>query len=89
MHDTPEQIAARLTKAQRRAILWLPKDGSEVERVKQPMTAAVASLEMRFSDVCKGRSIRTASGRWSCMAYRLTPLGAAVRAVVAKEDGDG
>ena len=66
MHDTPEQIAARLTKAQRKAMLKMPRHHS------QP--ACMTRLALYLDGL---------------QTYgKLTPLGAAVRAVVAKEDGD-
>lgn len=73
MHDIPEQIAARLTKAQRRALAAMEDD---LRWQRRPHGARWA---MRFS------LLMDTDNDW----WRLTPLGAAVRAVVAKEDGDG
>lgn len=83
MHDTPEQIAARMTKAQRRAILWLPKDGKQrcwCLRDQTDFRPGIEGISFELRKIARGSFDAT----W----WRLTPLGAAVRAVVAKEDGD-
>ena len=76
MIDAPEQIAARMTPAQRRAIMWLPQDGKAV----RADNAAAPPLQER--EFLRAMELMAApSLRWR----RLTPLGAAVRAVVAEE----
>ena len=79
MSDNAREIAARLTPAQRKALMWLPKDGKAV----RADNAAAPPLQER--EFLRAMELMSApSLRWR----RLTPLGAAVRAVVAREDGD-
>lgn len=79
MSDTPEQIAARLTKAQRGCIY--PGPGNP-ECARGP----VGSMRVLLSvGVVKDVNHWSFNGK---RGGKLTPLGAAVRAVVAREDGD-
>lgn len=73
---TPAEIAARLTPAQRRALLWLPADGSQRKRVlgKPPSYQAMFLLRPSLAEDVEFE------------IYRLTPLGQQVRALVAQED---
>jgi hypothetical protein len=79
---TPEQIAARLSPAQKRAIMWLPADGSAAGSLwRGAALAGVAAFKdpqilVTWPNVAPKR-----------YAPALTPLGLAVRAVLAKEGG--
>ncbi|MBX9594222.1 MAG: hypothetical protein K2X46_07665 [Roseomonas sp.] len=78
MTDTPTaaQIAARLTPAQRKALLWLPGDGKCV-RADGKTTPPLQEREfLRAMDLMAAPSLRF---------RRITPLGAEVRAILAQE----
>lgn len=83
---TPEEIAKKLTPAQRRALLWLSPNadvrcGGIFERGQQTALRSVRRrglAEMVFLPSRRGQDAH----------YSITPLGAAVRAILAKEAGD-
>jgi hypothetical protein len=93
---TPAEIAARLTAAERRALLWLPRDPAWI-------TAADLGERMGGTARMKAQGLGRLGGTmaWRLMrkglaalvpmrgtsGYRLTPLGLQVRAIIEKEDG--
>ncbi len=76
---TPEQIAARLTPAQRKALLWLPGDGSATPPIHTDPNTPRRDVRHRLR---AAHLAQFAHGS----AYCLTQLGQAVRAIVEKED---
>jgi hypothetical protein len=95
-HPTPpddaeaRRIAERLTAAQRKALLWLPADGSWTSgRVPREFSGGCSSLTI---------SRRGAEGSWDMgvvgkvaarMRYRLDDLGRRVRAILQEADHAG
>ena len=91
------QIAAKLTSGQRRALMWLPADGAwRVADATAPRRVSL-SISRRIGDPEKvvsyhyvlsiieyGNALQIDPAKRSDKA-RLTPLGAAVRAIVAAE----
>jgi hypothetical protein len=91
-----EKIAAALTPAQRRALLWLPGDGSWRARGKAhkdiSRTSMYCMADIRHGDprlmvatvaaLCDGAPPKQVAGRWAADEWRATPLGLAVRAVL-------
>lgn len=90
---TPAEIAARLTPARRRALLWLPGDGSAQSTVYANHTYGLWSYQL--AQACRrmvqlGLVHRTAaSSTTPRIMWNLTPLGLAVRAVLETEQSDG
>lgn len=81
-----ERIAARLSPAQRKALLWLPADGSVRERVLRTGAPTLDQiLSMIYHKRHRGPLIGTGRGH---KHYCLTPLGREVRAVLAREARD-
>lgn len=79
----PAEIARSLTKAQKKALLWLPADGSERIEVKW-VSRRLNSIGIDTNGVVDARAVyRT---RWT-RAWRLAPLGLAVRAALEAEGG--
>jgi hypothetical protein len=99
---TPAEIAARLTAAQTRALLWLPGDGSEIEHQKgaprkvslwamcdQWIGAPEREAAIVYS-LCRHSAAEPARepGKvWARRRWRTTTLGREVRAIIEKEDG--
>lgn len=97
-----ERIAARLSPAQRRAVMWLPADGSVRVAAEKTAPRRVSFVgETRIGD--PNRKIARVY-RLSLIEYghafsvdptkrhdriNLTPLGQAVRAVLEREARDG
>lgn len=93
------EVIARLTLAQRRALLWLPADGSwKAQERGQHQVSLWAMILKHFGDperaacwsVALVRNMATSAA--SAMQWRLTPLGREVRAMLAaaaKESSDG
>lgn len=76
---TPEQIAARLTQAQKRALKWARADWD------RPVTKTHAShCRGLFLDRLLDRAKDLEDGHYVTV-YRLTPLGLAVRTIVEQE----
>jgi hypothetical protein len=73
----PDQLAAKLSKAQREAVLWLGIDRDDFERFPAGMEEAALSMvgmkEVRLI-------LRIYHG--DCDEYRLTPLGQSVRSAL-------
>ena len=81
---TPEEIAAALTPTQRKALLWLPEDGSHVcAQTRRPHGMRAATIWF-----LEGRNL--INGRpWPARQMKgLTPLGQQVRAVLAAQRED-
>lgn len=77
MSGTPAEIARRLTKAQRKALMWLPADGCS-----RPLGMKPPSMQAReFLRAMELMEAPTPSMR------RLSRLGAEVRAELEKENG--
>lgn len=80
---TPAEIAARLTPAQKRALLWLPIDGSvSSTRCHWSHTGSMVWLAGRCA---AEKHIVGENGPGNDCRWRLTPLGQAVRAIVEQE----
>lgn len=75
----PAEIARRLTKAQKRALLWLPEDGSATNGTKLPL-----GLQNRHLKALAEIGLCGIGGGWG---WHATALGTQVRAVV--EQGGG
>jgi hypothetical protein len=73
------EIAARLTKAQRRAIMLLRPDGLSTAMVDVPAKRVLA----RLPDLVTGWGA-WGPGTWS---YQATPLGLRARAILAAQEG--
>lgn len=97
-----EKIARRLSEAQRRALLWLPADGSPREHGRgDPREASFYALQNRITgdpgrkvatiySLCRIGAGQKRPGRiWPPNTWRATPLGLAVRAELLKERDDG
>jgi hypothetical protein len=92
---TPTDIARGLTPAQRRALLWLPADGTWVaqERGKHQVSLWVM-LRKDFGDperaACWSAALvrNMATSAASLLLWRLTPLGVQVRAEVERMEGE-
>ena len=85
---TPAEIAARLTEAQKRALLWLPGDGSERRTAEASDCDCYrfwqAFRKLALLGVVHRRPLR----KWPTpIMWSLTPLGREVRAIIEKEDG--
>ena len=91
----PAEIARKLSPAQKRALLWLPADGS---RVKHTQGSPGKNSLWSMCSVTKGNPTRGVAityslvGRqWISMAagteFWLTPLGRKIRAELEKEAG--
>ena len=76
MTADPAAIAARLTQAQRRALIWLPVTKTEAE--KSPLATALQPLCDMGLAVCQP---------WWLDECHPTTLGQAVRAVLEVEGG--
>lgn len=91
---TPAEIAAKLTKAQRRALLWL--EGPHHRAMWLPAHAKPEDVT-HFHLAGKGRRIKVTRNDWDAIRdftksicdrdrmYGLTPLGLLVRAELEKE----
>ena len=101
--DDPAAIARRLSPAQRRALLWLPGDGTPREHSKgaPPEVSFWCMGSLTWggkrghavtmeAHLCKrtGKDTFTPDQGWSPAYWNATPLGLAVRAVVAAEGGE-
>lgn len=89
---TPAEIAARLTPAQRRALLWLPADGRWVSRIHLslahgPRSMPGASTAPPLLALLKVGSVE-ANPTSAVEDWRLTPLGAEVRAILAAQEAE-
>lgn len=85
MTDTPEQIAARLSPAQLRALMWLPASEDMARICPRLMEVSLRGMAQLSSGPAKGCVMPVGNyGSWWC----LTTLGLAVRAVLAKETRD-
>ena len=94
--QTPEQIAGKLTKAQRAALLWCNEDGTPRAHTKGAETSfycmakaikgdpekEVATI---YSLVKRGQSQTEKRGIWPTPTWALTPLGLQVRAILRGE----
>lgn len=78
MSDTPEQIAAKLTEAQRGFVLWLPGDGSWVRTTEGDFNRWGVNGLRGFG---QSGLIDSEYGRFN-MQHRLSPLGLQVRAIL-------
>jgi hypothetical protein len=83
MQDDPADIARRLSPAQKRALLWLPGDGSD-----RPWYAGSGNFDghkdLRGMALASGKADRHTFSmmRWA------TPLGLRVRALLEQETPD-
>lgn len=78
-------IAARLSEAQKRALLWLPGDGmwrGPAGRLGMALTLLVTMHRPAIAE-------REWDGPWDAYNYRATPLGQKVRALLREEAGRG
>ena len=80
----PAPALPRLTPAQRRALLWLPADGSWRWRAPREVSSAVSSLWRQHRDLCT-REWRGDPGGDGVLNYRLTPAGQALRAQIERD----
>lgn len=96
-----EDIAASLSEAQRRALLWLPADGTARDHefrsprevsfyalakvIKGDPKREVASI---YSLCWLGRNEDRKRGIWPMPTWGATPLGLAVRSHLLKERGE-
>lgn len=72
---TPERIAAGLSPAQKRALLWLPAEGASVSMMATWWAPAVETL--------RGLRDQIMLASWAKgLGWSLTPLGVQVRAAV-------
>ena len=103
--DEAREIARGLTKAQRKALLWLVVSEDWQERGKANKEISRPSL-FAMHNVCRGdprkrlcityslcecAAPKMEGGRWLPDAWRLTPLGSRVRAALTEMEarGDG
>lgn len=85
MSDDATAIAKRLTQAQRKALLWLPPETDTARSCPRKMSASLRAMAPLASGPAGGLVWPVGSyGNW----YRVTPEGAAVRAIVAQEPRD-
>jgi hypothetical protein len=74
-----------MTKPQRRALMWLPADGSWVVGVPRSVAAAVDSLCLFYRDAAQTKWGRFGPrGGW-CRRARLLPRGVAMRAALTPQ----
>ncbi len=70
---------AKLTEAQKRALLWLPADGAwTLKESTRDVSAALGSLTLYHRDLARSGWLKTPRGR-RYLAFRLTPAGIAAR----------
>lgn len=75
------EIARELSRAQKRALLWLPAAGmwrGPAGRLGMALTLLVVMNKPALAE-------REWDGPWDAYNYRATPLGLAVRAALAQE----
>lgn len=75
----------RLTKAQEKALLWLPVDGSYAIR-PGPVAAALNSLHLYHASLVEIEDGMFGRRGAYCSRYRLTPAGIAARKELEKRD---
>jgi hypothetical protein len=80
---TPAEIAAKLTPAQKRALLWLPADGSG--RNNRGAGRPRADIQWRLKFHRAGQMIEQKFIAYCGDVVRLTPLGLAVRAIIEQK----
>ena len=96
---TAEQIAAGLSPAQKRAVLWCNPDGSPRVHLKGPETSffclwkvirgdPTKEVALIYSLAERGQSTTEKRGIWPAATWKLTPLGQSVREIL-KEQDDG
>jgi len=78
---TPEQIAAKLTPTQKRALLWLRADGGWLCSRGAGRSVDVA---LQYINPLRERQIRDGAA-----FYRATDTGLAVRRIIEREEGHG
>lgn len=90
---TPEAVAASLTKAQRRALLWCHESGEPRQWEKGAETSFYCLADIRWGDPTKQVAhvavlVTRADGEkpkgrlWRANTWCLTPLGLQVRALL-------
>jgi hypothetical protein len=77
-------IAAKLTKAQRDAVLWLPADGT-----RRPWGGASSDRDVHRDLRCLGLGDGKIDRTTSMMMRWATPLGRAVREILVQEQNHG
>ena len=93
----PAEIAAKLTRAQRAAVLWCNADGSPREWEKGGEVSFFCLAKVIIGDpereaatiyslTVRGDSKTQKRGLWPNPTWALTPLGLAVRAHLEKND---
>ncbi|CAB4157036.1 hypothetical protein UFOVP747_35 [uncultured Caudovirales phage] len=87
MTADPAAIAAKLTPAQRRALLVWPKDGRWLGWNRADTSREVGHLDDVLPRLCE-HELRIRAGEHRYDGLRLTPLGLAVRAALEAQ-GDG
>lgn len=75
----PREMAARLRPAERRALLWLPQDGSERRFAERSMLSAL--IRLRDHGLCATRLVVPGYE----MVWRATGLGLSLRAALPQE----
>jgi len=80
---TPAEIARRLSKEQKRALLWLGIERNDFEQFPPGMEVVALSM----TEISKGDRLIRCINQGDCIEYRLTPLGTQVRAML--EQGGG
>jgi hypothetical protein len=91
-----EQIAARLSPAQKRAVLWCNGDGTPKVHLKGPETSFYCLWKVILGDPRKqvaqiyslaehGKSTTEKRGLWPASTWKLTPFGLEVRAILEKQ----
>ncbi len=81
---TPAEIAARLTPAQKRALLWLPGDGEPRTRRNWREIVPRRDVLWRLCELGLAAEWESQQAR-PLFAYSLTDFGQAVRAIVEQE----
>ncbi|QOV92588.1 hypothetical protein [Novosphingobium sp. ES2-1] len=92
---TAEEIAAGLSAAQRKAVLWCQQDGtSRVHDKQAPREVSFFVLEkvikgvptkevaIMFSLITQGKHPTIKNGLWPARTWALTPLGQQVRSIL-------
>ena len=80
-----EQIAAKLTEAQRRAVLWLPDDGSWTPcRAHWTVANSVVWIERKLPEIAEAKIVGQNGGA-NDLRHRLTPLGIQVRTILKEQ----
>jgi hypothetical protein len=69
----------KLTEPQKRALMWLPKDGGWVGNVGRGMSGACGSLALYHSDLCEHSYRPMEMSDVVAHAYRLTHAGLELR----------